>query len=131
MKSILAIISFISMLSCNRKKEQPVITPVVIEKKIVEARADSVNEEFLSRAVYDTAMFYNNSPTSESEFLLNEKKLAFQLSGLNKSFTEKQKMMPIVIKEVTWKLSATDLITVFYVEKKVFLPGRLKKKNLG
>ena len=94
-----------------------------VKKEVFIERADSINEEFLSRVVYDTAIFYNNSPVHDGGFLLNEKNLSFALSGLQKSFTEEEQKMPIYIKQTTWNLNPIDFITVSYVEKNsVFVP---------
>lgn len=115
---------FLSFLSCGKNKKSVLLQPnkSVSEKKI-EVRADSLNKTFLSKAVLDTALFYNNSPAFENEFLLNEKALGFFYKTLNNFFTEEEKKMPILIKELTWKINEMERITTFYVEKdSVFVP---------
>jgi len=122
MKTILAF--FIILMFFNCKKKTPQLNTQNKEKQeVFIERADSINENFLSKAVYDTALFYNNSPKHIGGFLLNEKKLHFGLEELNNFFTEEEKQMPIPIKEVTWKLNSIDFITVWYREiDNVFTP---------
>lgn len=84
---------------------------------VPEFKADSLNEQFLKKSVYDTALFYNNSPITNESFFLNEKVLIFGLSSLSKSFTKKEQSKPIPIKEVTWQLNSIDLITVWYAKR--------------
>jgi len=124
-------LSFILVLVCfSCKKQQPI--KIQLKKENFVERADSINEFFLSRAVYDTALYYNNSPVHNGGFLLNEKVLAFGLAGLNNSFTEKEKLMPIPVKEVTWKLNDIDFITVWYKEvDNVFTPIDTEIYNRG
>lgn len=112
-------------ISCNQKKHTPKVVRESIKIEKAEVRTDSLNEVFLKKAVYDTALYYNNSPSFEGSFLLNEKKLAFELAELKNIFSEEEQKLPILIKEVVWDIDkGTKYISVFYYEKEgVYIPA--------
>lgn len=106
---------FLALIACNNNKKPKVVNKITPNKKKV--KTDSLNELFLSKAIYDTALFYNNAPRHKEVFLLNEKKLFFFYSELNNFFSKKEKQMPISIKQITWSLDSVNLITVWYKKK--------------
>ncbi len=109
----LLFLSLFILCACNSNKNYD---NEKFDKKIevFKVRNDSVNMKFLSRAVYDTAIFYNNLPTSNYEYLLNEIHPLFFRSGLKKYFRSDKFDQPIPIKEVTWEYNETFFLTVWY-----------------
>ena len=73
--------------------------------------------DFLGRVVYDTAIFYNNLPTSNIEYLLNEIYPIHFRIGLKNAFSADKFDKPIPVKEVTWEFDKKDFITVWYTQK--------------
>ena len=103
-------------ISCNNESKKEIIKKEKIET--FKVRNDSVNMKFLSKAVYDTAIFYNNLPTSNYDYLLNEVRIGQFKSGLKNIFSADKFYKPIPIKEVTWEYNESFFITVWYTPKK-------------
>lgn len=117
MRSCFFTFILISILSCKKdvvKGKKTKIDEAATTEKLVEIKADSLHKSFLLSATYKTALKYNNTPYFEGEFLLNEKKLGFALSGLNNVFSEEEKLLPIPIKEVVWTVDGINFVSVMY-----------------
>ncbi len=127
MKVVVYLIMVVMLASCNVKSSAPsvakeeLITEEVVETFVV--REDSINERFLKKAIYDTAVYYNNLPIRDLSYNLNEVYPIYFRGPLKRFFTKEQLKQPIPIKEVTWDYSEDEYITVWYRNKKnVFEP---------
>ena len=120
----LKILFFLSvLLSCKNNSDKTTSKAVNNKKESFIVRMDSINEEFLKRVVYDTAIYYNNLPTSNILYNLNEiYPIHFRLN-LSRFYSKSDFKKAIPIKETTWEFDEENFITVWYrMENGKFTP---------